>query len=97
MTPFAKQVAAVMLWILLATPQNMLADEPPPVDSCQEAVTLLKSQNSKLSADLRRIQREIAALRADMDKPGLRDALGGIGFILGVFGAAAFVASRRKT
>ena len=57
---------------------------------------LLKAQNSKISADLRRIQREIAALRADLDKPDFKDALAGIGYIFGLFGVAAYVASRRK-
>ncbi len=97
MKPLTKGTAAVVLWFCLTCPPGVLADDPPPADSCREAVELLKAQNGKLSADLRRIQREIAALRADMDKPGIRDAMGGIGFILGIFGAAAFVASRRKS
>ncbi len=97
MKPLAKGTAAVVLWFCLTCPPVVLADDPPPADNCQEAVTLLKAQNGKLSADLRRIQREIAALRADMNKPGLSEALGGIGFILGIFGTAAFVAARRKS
>jgi len=96
MKPLAKGAAVIILFFCLAVPSGALADDSPSEDSCQEAVSLLKAQNDRLSGDLRRIQREIAALRADMDKPGLRDALGGIGFILGIFGTAAFVSSRRK-
>jgi hypothetical protein len=91
-----KGLTVILLWGCLAMPPGSLASEPPPTDHCEEAVTLLKEQNSKLSGDLRRIQREIAALRADLDKPGLEDIFSGIGYILGLFGMAAFVASRRR-
>ncbi len=84
----------IVLWGGLAVP-GLLADEPP-VQNCQEIIALLKEQNSKLSGDLRRIQREIAALRADLSKPGIDDVFSGIGYILGLFGTAAFVASRRR-
>ncbi|MFH1923515.1 MAG: hypothetical protein ABIP48_26950, partial [Planctomycetota bacterium] len=73
-----------------------LPAQTPSEESSQEVVTLLKEQNSKLSNDLRRIQREIAALRADLDKPGIKDVFAGIGYIFGLFGVAAFVAARRK-
>ena len=49
-----------------------------------------------MSGELRRIQREIAALRADLDKPRLKDVFAGIGYIFGLFGVAAYVAARRK-
>jgi hypothetical protein len=66
------------------------------IEDAPAVITLLKEQNRKLSADLRRIQREIAALRADIGKPGLKDVFAGIGYIFGLFGVAAYVASRRK-
>ena len=84
----------IVLWGGLAVP-GLLADEPSE-QNCQEIVALLKEQNTKLSGDLRRIQREIAALRADLSKPGINDVFSGIGYILGLFGTAAFVASRRR-
>lgn len=61
-----------------------------------ELAALLAEQNSSLTRELRRIQREIAALRADLGKPGFQEILGGIGYIFGLFGTAAFVASRRR-
>ena len=67
-----------------------------PEENATEIIQLLKEQNSNLSRDLRRIQREIAALRADLDKPGLKEVFAGIGYIFGLFGVAAFVAARRK-
>jgi len=65
-------------------------------ESPQTVASLLKEQNSKLSGELRRIQREIAALREDLGKPGLKDVFAGIGYIFGLFGVAAYVSSRRK-
>jgi len=89
-------LVTVALWgFSLMAPAFLVAESPPAV-GCEEAVALLKAQNDKLTGDLRRIQREIAALRADLDKPGIDDVFSGIGYILGLFGTAAFVASRRR-
>lgn len=81
--------------LLLILPGAAWAQESP--DGSPQTVTaLLKEQNSKLSGELRRIQREIAALREDLGKPGFKDVVAGIGYIFGLFGVAAYVASRRK-
>jgi hypothetical protein len=85
-----------VLWFCLAGLPSSLLAQSPPEKSCHEVVTLLKEQNSNLSRDLRRIHREIAALRADFDRPSIKDVFGGIGYIFGLFGVAAFVAARRK-
>ena len=96
MTPFQRglTIGIVSLFLFIFTGGGW-AQESPGEDP-QAVVTLLKEQNSKLSSDLRRIQREIAALRADLDKPGMKDVFSGIGYIFGLFGVAAYVASRRK-
>ena len=97
MTIIQRCLMVGVLCLFLASSPSLLLAQTPPNESSQEVIiTLLKEQNSKLSSDLRRIQREIAALRADLDKPGLKDVFGGIGYIFGLFGVAAFVASRRK-
>jgi hypothetical protein len=89
-------ILAGALWVcLMGLPNSLLAQTPGP-ETQQEIVALFKEQNNKLSGELRRIQREIAALRADLDKPGLKDVFSGIGYIFGLFGVAAFVAARRK-
>jgi len=85
-----------VLCLFLTSSPSLLLAQTPPDKSSQEVITLLREQNSKLSSDLRRIQREIAALRADLEKPGIKDVFAGIGYIFGLFGTAAFVASRRK-
>ena len=89
-------LAAGCVWLCLAGTPGVLRAQAPPAESCPEIVTLLKEENAKLSCELRRIQREIAALRADLQKPGLPEIFAGIGYILGLFGVAAFVASRRR-
>jgi len=96
MKTIQKVLVVGVLWICLAGLPSTLPAQTPPGENSQEIVTLLKEQNNKLSSDLRRIQREIAALRADLDKPGLKEIFAGIGYIFGLFGVAAFVASRRK-
>ncbi|MGB5158288.1 hypothetical protein [Desulfobacterium sp. N47] len=90
-----------LIWVCVTgIPGRLLAQAPhenePQNYSNNDVVQLLKEQNSKMSAELRRIQREIAAFRADLDKPGLKDVFSGIGYIFGLFGTAAFVASRKK-
>jgi nickel transport protein len=42
------------------------------------------------------IKRDIAALNQKLDEPGLQDIMAGIGYILGLFGIGAYVASRRR-
>jgi hypothetical protein len=85
-----------MLWACLLGAPGALYAQSPAEPAPETVAALLKEQNSKLSGELRRIQREIAALRADMDKPRLKDVFSGIGYIFGLFGVAAYVAARRK-
>lgn len=53
-------------------------------------------QYTKILNELRLIKREIAQLKQVQAKPGIKDLVAGVGFIFGLFGAAAFVASRRR-
>ena len=91
-----QMMLAGILWVCLMGRPAPLQAQTPAQENRQEIVALLKTQNDKLVGDLRRIQREIAALRADLDKPGLKDVFSGIGYIFGLFGVAAYVAARRK-
>jgi nickel transport protein len=87
-------VGGISVWLM--TYAVSAAAQARAAENAPELVTLLKEQTGKLSGDLRLIQREIAALRADLEKPGFRDIFSGIGYIFGLFGVAAFVASRRR-
>jgi nickel transport protein len=92
----SKWLAAGCVWVCLLGAPGALMAQDQAGGSCPEIVALLKEENGKLSGELRRIQREIAALRADLEKPSLPEIFAGIGYILGLFGTAAFVASRRR-
>jgi len=103
--------AALILFatMFLVQPFSCQADEQPPAQgetkavamisqegSCQAVMARLDEQNRKVSEDLRRIKRDIAALNQSIAEPGIAEAMAGIGYILGLFGVAAFVASRRN-
>ncbi|MBW1646921.1 MAG: hypothetical protein JRJ72_02240 [Deltaproteobacteria bacterium] len=96
MTKIQNCLAMSVFCLCLAGLPGLLWAQNPPDGNVNEVILLLKEQNTKLSGDLRRIQREIAALRADIDKPGLKELFAGVGYIFGLFGVAAFVAARRK-
>jgi nickel transport protein len=96
MNRLQKSLVTLVMGVCLLGGPTCLYAASPAQDPCQVSLAQFQEQNNKLSGDLRRIQRELAALRADLAKPGLKDILAGIGYILGLFGTAAFVASRRK-
>ena len=91
-----KRLAMGLLCLYLAGVSGSAWAQEPRDDSSGEVIALLKAQNSELSSDLRRIHREIAALRADLDEPGMKEVFAGIGYIAGLFGVAAFAAARRR-
>ncbi|HBI15936.1 MAG TPA: hypothetical protein DDY20_10560 [Desulfobulbaceae bacterium] len=56
----------------------------------------LQEQDARLTRELRIIKRDIAALSQAVEEPGIEEAVAGIGYILGLFGIAAFMASRKN-
>ncbi|MBA2880087.1 nickel transport protein [Desulfosalsimonas propionicica] len=84
-----------LLVLLAAAPGPTCAQSPQKTDK-KAVVELLEEQNRQLSQEIRQVRREIAALGARMDEPGIREVFAGIGYILGLFGAAALAAARRK-
>lgn len=99
--------AMALIFFLASSP---IADEGPvawpgqgsevsvvPLCRCPEIVALLAEQEQKNAKEFRQIKRDIAALTQQVAEPGMREIIGGIGYILGLFGVAAYVASREKT
>ena len=82
--------------ILSAAPPGQMASAGEQPGDCQTLVARIDEQNQKMSQELRQIKREIAALNQNLEKPGLKEVMAGVGTILGLFGAAAFVAARRR-
>jgi hypothetical protein len=106
----AKQmVVAAFLGMMLFTISSLsMAEDPtvPPAQGsvvqnvslgqCSELVALLAEQDQKNSREFRQIKRDIGALTQQVAEPGMREIFGGVGYILGLFGVAAYVASRKK-
>jgi len=66
-------------------------------DNCAEAVALLKAQNIKISQELRKIKREIAALKEALSKPGPEKIFGGIGYIMGFLDMIFYFLARKQS
>lgn len=82
--------------------QTPATEETPAVPAaglqeCSELAALLIQLDERNSRELRQIKRDLAALTKQVEQPGLSEILGGIGYILGLFGVAAYVASRKKS
>ena len=62
--------------------------------SCSDLIEVLTRQQQNTSRELRLIKRDIAALNQKLEKPGIKDIVAGVGFILGLFGIGALIISR---
>lgn len=102
-----KQVLLPLL-LLVSVAMPVRAEEPAqvppktgasadvPQQDCSAVLAVLEEQNRKLQQELRQIKREISALNQNLEKPGVREIVTGVGFILGLFGAVALVMARRR-
>ena len=72
------------------------SDEAAAVPSAELILAKIKKHDKKVSRELRQIKRELAVMQQGADKPGFKDIVGGIGYILGIFGVAAYMAARKK-
>jgi nickel transport protein len=69
---------------------------PEPADDCRAVMVRMTELDSKLTRELGMLKRDIAALSQSVEEPGLDEAMAGLGYILGLFGIASFMASRRQ-
>ena len=105
-------IVLAAFWVLYFYPASLAAEEiSNPVGSdiqtmsqdqnvtgtCAEAVALLKTQDKKISQELRKIKREIAALKEALSKPGPEKIFGGIGYIMGFLGIIFYFLARKKS
>lgn len=98
----------LMLLMLATAPLPLHAEELPQLPSetftgaeaqrqeCGAVLAALEEQNRKLQQELRQIKREIGLLNQNLEKPGAREIIAGVGFILGLFGTAALFTARRR-
>lgn len=68
-------------------------------DSTSTAPTIvqLQQENTALQRKLKRLESQVAALREELNSPDATQIGGGIGYIVGLFGVAAWLAARKKT
>ncbi len=64
--------------------------------NCDQMLAAFEESYAQMERDLRRLHREVAALRQELEKPGAEEIFSGIGYIFGLFGVAFFVAGRRE-
>lgn len=69
--------------------------ESKPAD-CSELPGLLQQERAAISREVGQIKREIAALRDDLSKPGLKEIFAGVGYIFGLAGIGLFLHCRRS-
>lgn len=62
----------------------------------QQAIVQLQHENTALQRKVRRLEAQVAAMREDLNTPGLNQIAGGIGYVVGIFGVAAWIAARKK-
>lgn len=55
----------------------------------------LQQENAELQRDVNRLESQVAALREEMNTPGASRIIAGLGYIVGIFGVAVWIAARR--
>lgn len=80
-------------------PLDTASPQPPMPTPHTQAITpntdISQQIDSALEKRLRPVQEELRRIRIASEKPGLTEILGGIGYILGLFGIWAFTKSRK--
>ncbi|MBF0507315.1 MAG: hypothetical protein HQK57_00105 [Deltaproteobacteria bacterium] len=64
---------------------------------CPQLAEQLQQQKNLISREAGQLKRELAALREDISKPGLKEVFAGIGYIFGLAGIGIYVNNRRRT
>jgi hypothetical protein len=70
--------------------------DPAAATDCRQLADLLQQQKNLISRETGQIKREIAALRDDLSRPGIKEIFAGIGYILGLAGVGLYVHCRRS-
>ncbi len=56
----------------------------------------LQQENASLQRQVKRLETQVSALRDELNEPDSSQVFAGIGYIVGIFGVAAWVAARKK-
>ena len=81
-------LGAILSAPVLAVEQTLLANK---------RIQQLEQENSTLQRKVRRLERQTKAMRDELNSPGAPQIIGGIGYIVGLFGVAGWIAARKKS
>ena len=95
MTRFQQTCCLCLLLLCLLPTSVLYAVEP--LATGAKTVLQLEQENAALQHKVRRLQRETAALRDELSAPDISQVFGGIGYIVGLFGIAGWIAAHKKT
>jgi len=56
----------------------------------------LQQENAALQRQVKRLEAQVTAMREELNTPAVTQIVGGIGYIVGIFGIAGWVAVRKK-
>ena len=76
-----------------ASDEGARQEEVSPVD-CRELAAMLQEQKSLVSRETGQLKREIAALREELSRPGIKEIFAGIGYIFGLAGVGLYAHGR---
>lgn len=65
------------------------------VVDCGRLAVMVQEQKSLLTRETGQLKREIAALRDDLSRPGIKEVFAGIGYIFGLAGVGLYAHNRR--
>jgi hypothetical protein len=92
MTGF-RLLCCLCLVLLIST--NGIAQ--PPTDSASATIDQLQQENTSLQLKVKRLERQVSAMREEMNTPDATQIIGGIGYIVGIFGVCGWIAARKKS
>lgn len=82
--------------LVFCLPFSSFAADPAPAGGGDSQLILLQQENTSLQRQVRRLEHEVSALRDELDTPDATQIIGGIGYIVGLFGLAAWYAAGKK-
>jgi nickel transport protein len=93
MTSFRQSCCFYLLLLgLLLVPPAFAAETQV---SAPELLLQLQQENATLQGNVRRLEHQVTALRDELNSPDATQIIGGIGYIVGLFGIAGWLAARK--
>lgn len=65
--------------------------------TAETPLVALQQENAALQRKVHRLERQADALRQELNAPDATQVIGGIGYIVGLFGVASWFVARKKT